>query len=141
MPAVSDAMTLTMWTTESFSPTQDITSGQILAQQVDLYEADHPQVRLETVLKEPYGKGGLLDFYVDGRSGRARPAAGPDNPGCRRVGDGRSDRADPAARRVDPQDLVADLFPFAREAATFDGQLYGLQFQAIWTTWFTVRAR
>jgi len=130
MPAVSDAMTLTMWTTESFSPTQDITSGQILAQQVDLYEADHPQVRLETVLKEPYGKGGLLDFMST--AGAVVPDLLPDliildvdelgtavQTGLIQPLDG-----------LIPQDLVADLFPFAREAATFDGQLYGLQFQA-----------
>jgi len=127
---VSNAMTLTMWTTLSFSPTQDITSGQILAQQVDLYEVDHPQVRLKLALKEPYGKGGLLDFMST--AGAVVPDLLPDliildvdelgtavQTGLIQPLDG-----------LIPQDLVADLFPFAREAATFDGQLYGLPFQA-----------
>jgi len=130
MPAVSNAITLTMWTTVWFSPTQDITSGQILAQQVDLFEADHPRVRLEFVLKEPYGKGGLLDFMST--AGAVVPGLLPDliildvdelgtavQTGLVQPLDG-----------LIPQDLVADLYPFAREAATFGGQLYGLQFQA-----------
>ncbi len=130
MPAVSNAVTLTMWTTESFSPTQNITSGQILAQQVDLFESDHPRVRLEFVLKEPYGKGGLLDFMST--AGAVVPGLLPDlmildvdelgtavQAGLIQPLDG-----------LIPQELLADLYSFAREAATFDGQLYGLQFQA-----------
>jgi ABC-type glycerol-3-phosphate transport system substrate-binding protein len=130
MPAVSNAMTLTMWTTVSFSPTEDITSGQILTQQVDLFEADHPRVRLEFVLKEPYGKGGLLDFMST--AGAVVPGLLPDliildvdelgaavQAGLIQPLDG-----------LVPEDLVADVYPFAREAATFNGQLYGLQFQA-----------
>ena len=130
MLVVSNAVTLTMWTTVSFSPTQDITSGQILAQQVDLFQADHPRVRIEFVLKEPYGKGGLLDFLST--AGVVVPELLPDlmildvdelgaavQTGLIQPLDG-----------LIPQDLMADLYPFAREAATFDGQLYGLQFQA-----------
>ncbi|MBN1138833.1 MAG: extracellular solute-binding protein [Anaerolineae bacterium] len=127
---VSNVITLTMWTTEWFSPTQDITSGQILAQQVDLYEADHSRVRFEFVLKEPYGKGGLLDFLST--AGVVVPDLLPDlmildvdelgaavQTGLIQPLDG-----------LVPQDLLADMYPFAREAATFNGQLYGLQFQA-----------
>ena len=129
-PAVSNAITLTMWTTVSFSPTLNITSGQILAQQVDLYEADHPRVRLEFVLKEPYGKGGLLDFLST--AGAVVPGLLPDlmildvdelgmavQTGLVQPLDG-----------LIPENLLTDLYPFAREAATFNGQLYGLQVQA-----------
>ncbi len=130
MPAVSDAMTLTMWTTVSFSPTQDITSGQILAQQVDLYEADHPRLRLRFVLKEPSGKGGLLDFLST--AGAVVPGLLPDLMilDVDELGSAVQTGLIQPLDGLIPQDLRADLFPFAREAATFNGQLYGLQFQA-----------
>ena len=130
VPAVSNAMTLTMWTTVSFSPTQDITSGQILAQQVDLYEADHPRVRLEFVLKEPYGKGGLLDFLST--AGAVVPGLLPDLMilDVDELGTAVQTGLIHPLDGLISQDLLADVYPFAREAATFNGQLYGLQFQA-----------
>ena len=130
MPAVSNAITLTMWTTMSFSPTVDITSGQILAQQADLYEADHPRVRLEFVLKEPYGKGGLLDFLST--AGVVVPDLLPDLMILDVEELGMAVQAG-LVQPLDgliPEDLLSDLYPFARQAATFNGQLYGLQFQA-----------
>ena len=130
MPPVSNAITLTMWTTESFSPTQNITSGQILAQQVDLYEADHPRVRLEFALKEPYGKGGLLDFMST--AGAVVPDLLPDLMilDVDELGTAVQTGLIQPLDGLIPQDLVADLYPFARESVTFDGKLYGLPFQA-----------
>lgn len=130
LPPISEAMTLTMWTTTSFSPTQEITSGQILAQQVQLYEADHPRLRLRFVLKEPSGKGGLLDFLAT--SGVVVPGLLPDLMilDVDELGTAVQTGLIQPLDGLVPQDLRADLFPFAREAATFDGQLYGLLFQA-----------
>jgi len=130
MPVVSNAMTLTMWTTVSFSPTMAITSGQILAQQADLYEADHPRVRLKFVLKEPYGKGGLLDFLST--TGVVVPGLLPDLMilDVEELGTAVQTGLVQPLDGLIPEDLLADLYPFAREAATFNGQLYGLQFQA-----------
>ena len=130
MPVVSDAMTLTMWTTMSFSPTQNITSGQILAQQVDLYETDHPRVRLRFVLKEPSGKGGLLDFLST--AGVVVPGLLPDLIilDVDELGAAVQTELIQPLDGLIPRDLLADLFPFAREATTFNGRLYGLLFQA-----------
>ena len=130
LPAVSNAITLTMWTTVWFSPTLDITSGQILAQQADLYEADHPRVRLEFVLKEPYGKGGLLDFLST--AGVVVPGLLPDLMilDVDELGTAVQTGLIQPLDGLIPEDLLADVYPFAREAATFDGYLYGLQFQA-----------
>lgn len=132
-PAV---LPLTVWTTEIFSPTQILTSGQILAQQVLEFErgqsaaANQPDVQLQFVLKKAYGKGGILDFLLT--TGAVVPTLLPDLvtidvdelPAAVQVG-----LVQPLDELL-PADLVADLVPSARAAATFDGRLYGLQFQA-----------
>jgi multiple sugar transport system substrate-binding protein len=123
-------VTLTIWTTEPFSPTQAITSGQILAQQVAAFEADHPRIRLEFLLKEPYGKGGLLDFLLT--TGPVVPELLPDLIllDVDELGSAVQTGLIQPLDTLLPQDLQADLYPFARQAATFDGRLYGLQYQA-----------
>ena len=129
-PPAPSIDTITIWTTEAFSPTQTITSGQILAEQVAVFEAANPEVEIEFVIKKPYGKGGILDFLLTTQS--VVPALLPDLVFLD------IDELDAAAQAgvvhplndlVSP-DLVGDLYPFAREAGTLDGLLYGLQFQA-----------
>ena len=41
---ISSAITLTLWTTEAFFPTEDNDSGQVLAQQWQAFQAAHPNV-------------------------------------------------------------------------------------------------
>ena len=129
-PAAPSTITLTIWTTEAFSPTQTITSGQILAQEVETFEAGHRDTRIEFVLKKPYGKGGILDFLLTTEA--VVPALLPD---LVLVDVDELDSAieagiiQPLDDLLSP-DLVTDLYPFAREASTFEGQLFGLQFQA-----------
>jgi ABC-type glycerol-3-phosphate transport system substrate-binding protein len=129
-PAAPSTITLTVWTTETFSPTQAITSGQILAQAVESFEVNHPETRVEFSLKKPYGKGGILDFLLTTEA--VVPALLPDlvlidvdemstviEAGI----------VQPLDDLISPE-LVTDLYPFARNASTFEGQLFGLQFQA-----------
>jgi ABC-type glycerol-3-phosphate transport system substrate-binding protein len=129
-PIVPSAITLTVWTTEAFSPTQAITSGQILAQQVASFEESNPDVRLQFVLKKPYGKGGILDYLLTTEA--VVPTLLPDMVFI----DSDELNAAVQAEVVQPLDdlvspeLVADLYPFARLACTVDGGLYGLQFQS-----------
>ena len=129
-PAAPPVNTITIWTTEAFSPTETINSGQILAEQVAIFEAAHPEVQIEFVVKKPYGKGGILDFLLTTQS--VVPALLPDLVFLD------TDELETAAKAgvVQPlndlvaTELVADLYPFARGAASVDGLLYGLQFQA-----------
>jgi ABC-type glycerol-3-phosphate transport system substrate-binding protein len=129
-PAAPSTITLTLWTTEAFSPTQAITSGQILAQEVENFEASHRDTRVEFILKKPYGKGGILDFLLTTEA--VVPALLPD---LVLVDVDELDSAfeagivQPLDDLLSP-DLVTDLYLFARKASTFDGQLFGLQFQA-----------
>lgn len=129
-PPVPSVITLTMWTTEAFSPTQTVTQGRVLAQQVAAFEASRPDVRIQFVLKKPYGKGGILDYLLT--TSAVVPELLPDLV----IMD--VDELDAAvegglAQPLDdliPPDLVGDLYAFARQAGSFDGRLYGLQYWA-----------
>lgn len=129
-PPPPTVASLTIWTTEAFSPTEAITTGQILAQVVAAFEADHPDLQVEFVLKKPYGKGGMLDYLLT--TGAAVPDLLPD------LAFVDVDEL-PAAVQGDvvqplddllPPELAVDLYAFARRGATFDDRLMGLQFQA-----------
>jgi ABC-type glycerol-3-phosphate transport system substrate-binding protein len=130
MPPAPAVITLTIWTTEAFSPTQAITSGQILAAQVAVFQESHPELRLKFVLKKPYGKGGILDFLLT--TGAVVPDLLPD---LVLIDVDELDTAvqgnliEPLGELIPPE-IVSDLYSFAREAGTFDGQLYGLQLWA-----------
>ena len=129
-PLAPSVITLTIWTTEAFSPTQTITSGQILAQEVAEFEASQSDVRLEFVLKKPYGKGGILDYLLT--TGAVVPELLPDIV----VMDVDELRTAVQAELVYPldellpPDLISDLYPFALQSSTFERRLYGLQYQA-----------
>jgi multiple sugar transport system substrate-binding protein len=130
IPLAPVVITLTVWTTEAFSPTQVITAEKILAQAVADFEASQPDVRLEFVLKKPYGKGGVLDYLST--TSAVVPELLPDlavldvNELSVAVQAGLVQPLDDLL----PADLVLDLYPPARDASTFDGRLYGLQLQA-----------
>jgi ABC-type glycerol-3-phosphate transport system substrate-binding protein len=124
---VSSAITLTLWTTESFFPSEDDGSGQVLAQQWQAFEAAHANVAIEYVLKKPYGKGGILDFLSTARA--AAPTVLPDLVILDTL---ELDEAAEAGLIQPLDDLVSSevqqgLFPFARHS--FDGQLMGIQFE------------
>jgi multiple sugar transport system substrate-binding protein len=129
-PSAPTVLTITLWTTETFSPTQAITSGQVLAAEAASFEELHPDVRLQFVLKKPYGKGGILDFLVT--TGAVAPDLLPDLVLIDVDELGAAVQAGLVQPLDDlvPADLVADLYPFARTAAIFDGRLYALQFWA-----------
>jgi len=127
LPAVSSAITLTLWTTEAFSPA-DSDSGQVLAQQWQAFEAAHPNVTIEYVLKKPYGKGGILDFL-----GTARTAAPTVLPDLAILDTLELYKAAESGLIQPLDDLISseleqDLFPFALRRD--DEQLMGIQFDA-----------
>ncbi len=129
-PTAPSSLTLTLWMTEAFSPTEAITSGQILRQELASFEESHPDVSIQVIIKKPYGKGGILDFLLATEA--VVPTLLPDVALVDTDELGTAAQAgviQPLDGLISP-DLVADLYPFARQACTLDGQLYGLQFQA-----------
>jgi len=127
-PTVSSVITITLWTTEDFFPTEDSDSGQILAQQWQAFQAAHPSVIIEYVLKKPYGKGGILDFLSTAHA--AAPTVLPD---LVILDTFELDEAAEAGLvqsldKLVSSELQQDLFAFARRS--FNGQLMGIQFEA-----------
>ena len=129
-PTTPAVITLTVWTTEVFTPTQVITSGRILADQATSFEAANPDVQLDFILKKPQGKGGILDFLLTTQA--VVPSLLPDLVFLEMGELGAAVQAGVVQPLDDlvPAELVEDLYPFAKEAGTVDGQLYALQFQA-----------
>jgi len=123
-------ITLTLWTTEAFSPFGEGESAPVLAEQLAAFEAAHPTIAVRPVLKKPYGKGGILDFLLT--TSRAVPQALPD---LVIIDTTELDDAVQAGLVQPLDDLLStelqeDLFPFVLEAGRFNGQLMGVQFEA-----------
>jgi multiple sugar transport system substrate-binding protein len=107
-----------------------LTRGQILAQQVALFEEANPDIRLHFVPKKPHGKGGILDYLLTTQA--VVPDLLPDLV-LIDVDELRTAVQAELLQPLDeliPADLVADLYPFARSSGTVGGRLYALQFQA-----------
>ncbi len=119
------AITLTLWTTEEFAPT-NTPAGRILRSQFDAFTAAHPNIYIRVVLKSPAGKGGILDFL------QTTHAVVPERPLGRRTA---ADVPLAAERGVLqslegwlPAELNTDLFPFAARAARYQNQWVALPF-------------
>src|SRR5581483_2548794 len=56
-------VTLTLWVPEDFAPGAE-RGGDVLAEQIAAFEAAHPNITLNYVLKAPYGKGGIVDWLT-----------------------------------------------------------------------------
>jgi multiple sugar transport system substrate-binding protein len=121
---------LTVWTTEAFSPTQGITTGQILAEKVAGAEAAQTGVRFRFVPKKPYGKGGILDYLLT--TGAVVPTLLPDLAfiDVDELGAAVQSGLVQPLDALLPPEVADDLYPFARDACTVDGKLYCLQFEA-----------
>ncbi|RMF29418.1 MAG: extracellular solute-binding protein, partial [Chloroflexi bacterium] len=99
-------------------------------QQFAAFQADHPDLRVEVVLKKPYGPGGLLDYLRT-----AKPVAPSLLPDLMVL-----DAAElPTAAReglvqpldgLIPSQLLTDLFPFAARLGEVDGVWVGVPYQA-----------
>ncbi len=119
-------LTLTLWTTEAFSPTQETAAGQALAEQV----ASFPDLRFRFLLKQPYGQSGIQRYLL------STSAVVPDLLPDLAYVDVDEVGALVYAGLAQPLDafllphLVDGLYPFAREACTFEGRLYCLQIAA-----------
>jgi multiple sugar transport system substrate-binding protein len=130
IPTQPMTTTLVLWTTEDYAPSADTPGGEVLAQQLAAFEATHPDVTIDVVLKKPYGKGGILDFLMT--SSVAAPSILPDIVVIDTLELGTAARAGlvlPLDKLISDE-LKEDLFPFAVQAGQVGGQLVGLQFES-----------
>jgi ABC-type glycerol-3-phosphate transport system substrate-binding protein len=124
----TSGITLTLWTTEAFSPTDVITSGQVLAKQLGGFEAARDNITVKIVLKKPYGDGGMLSFLRTARA--AAPSVLPDAA----ILDAAELQQAARLGLVQPlEDVVApssyeNLYPFAEKVSQYEGHVMGIPF-------------
>lgn len=119
--STTTAITLTLWTIPAFAPSTT-PAGIIMQKQFDAFSLANPNIRINSVLKKPYDKGGLLDFLQT--TSAVVPAQLPDLVVL--------DIADiPLAAQAGllqplenilPTELVSEMFPFAQRATRYRDQ-------------------
>jgi ABC-type glycerol-3-phosphate transport system substrate-binding protein len=119
-------ITLTLWTIEAISDEAQGEPGNFISNNLRAFRRSNPNIKVETFLKKPSGKGGMLDFLRTARE--VAPTILPDvavlnatdlsqayAEGLIQPLDGRLDRS-----------IVQDLIPAARKMATVDNKLVGV---------------
>jgi ABC-type glycerol-3-phosphate transport system substrate-binding protein len=127
VPTAAEPITLTLWLPTEFSAEP---ARQILAQQLAAFAASDDGAPTQVLIKTDHGPGGLFDLLKS-----ASPVAPRILPDLIALD---AAELEPAARAgllqpigpLLPADLVADLFPFARELGTVNQALYGVVYRA-----------
>lgn len=63
-----DLLTLRLWTTEEISPRSEVRGGPVLVEQLNAFDAAHPELALDVQLKAVTGQGGVLNYLRTGRT-------------------------------------------------------------------------
>lgn len=122
--------TLTVWISELAAPiAQPDVRSQIFERQILAFEATHPGLDIQLVYKKPEGKGGLEDYLTTASA--VAPGVVPDllmidNQYLPRIA--RKGLIVPLDELLPPE-LLLDLYPFAIQAGTVDGQMVGIPFE------------
>ena len=130
--AVPDTpITLTLWLPTRFDPPADDNPAyQVLRQQLDDFARTADGVPSQIVIKQDRGPGGLLDLLRTASS--VAPSALPDVIALDATDletAARTGLLQPIGSQL-PAELIDDLFPFARNLGTLNGEVYGLVYSA-----------
>jgi ABC-type glycerol-3-phosphate transport system substrate-binding protein len=124
----TNTITLTLWATEDLAPGAT-SAGRILRNQFDAFAAAVPNIHVDVVLKKPYGKGGMLDFLT---TSAVVPDQLPDL-ATLDISEVPAAAANGIVKPLDPllnPNVKGDLFPFAYQAAMYQGKWVALPFTA-----------
>jgi ABC-type glycerol-3-phosphate transport system substrate-binding protein len=129
-PIPDTTITLTLWLPTRFLPAADNAASQVLQRQLDEFAGTVGGMPSQIVVKQDRGPGGLLDLL------RAASPVAPnvlpdiialDNADLETAA--RSGLIQPI-RQLLPAQLIDDLYPFARDLGSFNGELYGVVYSA-----------
>ena len=124
-------ITLTLWLPTRFTPQDDDNPAyQVLRQQLDDFARSADGTQSQIVIKQDRGPGGLLDLLRT--ASPVAPGVLPDVIALEATDLETAARAGllkPIGSQL-PADLTDDLFPFARNLGTLNGELYGLVYSA-----------
>lgn len=122
--------TLTIWLPEELNPYGDEPGADLLFGRLADFEAAHPDLQVQVIIKKSRGRGGLLDFLRTAIA--AAPSVLPDlvvlDETDLRVA-AQAGLLQPMDSRI-PLDLEADLFPFAVGLGRVDDTAFGLPLAA-----------
>jgi sn-glycerol 3-phosphate transport system substrate-binding protein len=126
----TSSIALTIWGPEQFAPGEANAGASVLQAQYQAFMHDNPSITIDYVRKADYGEAGVQHFLV--AANYAAPATLPD------IAIVDAFELEPLVQAGLPQPLqeliahevTADLFPFAQQACSFDGDLVALQFEA-----------
>ncbi len=129
-PAGSTVITLTIWTTPYFAPGEATEGARLLAAQSKAFQENYPDVRLDWVIKPAVGLGNLRDFLLSARE--VAPTVLPDLAvvDARDLGVLQNANLLQPMQGLLPENVLSDLFPFARGLAVQFGQPYALPIAA-----------
>jgi ABC-type glycerol-3-phosphate transport system substrate-binding protein len=129
-PVPDTPITLTLWLPTRFLPAEDNAAYQLLQSQLGKFAATSDGALSQIVVKQDRGPGGLLDLL------RAASPVAPDvlpDIIALETNDlesaARSGLVQPIGPLL-PADLIDDLYPFARELGSFNGEVYGVVYGA-----------
>jgi ABC-type glycerol-3-phosphate transport system substrate-binding protein len=122
-------ISLTVWAPAQFSPLETDTASSLLQTQFEAFATANEDIGVRQVVKAPYGESGVADFLL--ATSYAAPSALPDVAIVDAFQLGPLVRAELAQPLQDliADEITTDLFPFAREACTFDDELLAIQFE------------
>jgi ABC-type glycerol-3-phosphate transport system substrate-binding protein len=124
------AITLTLWLPTRFLPAEDNTAQQVLQSQLDEFAQAADGTPSQIVIKQDRGPGGLLDLLRT--ASPVAPAVLPDIIALD-VTDlesaARAGLLQPIGPLL-PAELIDDLYPFARDLGSLNGELYGALYSA-----------
>jgi ABC-type glycerol-3-phosphate transport system substrate-binding protein len=122
-------ISLTVWAPAQFSPSEADQGSTLLQTQFEDFSSINEDIGVRQAIKAPYGESGVANLLL--ATSYAAPSALPDVA----IVDAfqletlvRAGLAQPLQNLI-TDEITADLFPFAREACTFDDELMALQFE------------
>ncbi|MFQ5854712.1 MAG: ABC transporter substrate-binding protein [Anaerolineae bacterium] len=125
-----DIVRLTLWITEALGPLGQAPGARTLSAQIAAFETANLGVKVDVVLKKPYGKGGMLDFLTT--TAAAVPTALPDVAilDIRELAiAAKRELIQPLDGRITPE-VAQDLVAPARTAGQVGNAWFGLPFEA-----------
>jgi ABC-type glycerol-3-phosphate transport system substrate-binding protein len=129
-PAPDTTITLTLWLPTRFLPAEDNAAYQVLQRQLDEFAQTADGTPSQIIVKQDRGPGGLLDLLRT--ASQVAPDVLPDIIALDAAdleAAARSGLIQPIGSLL-PAELIDDLYPFARDLGSFNGELYGVLYSA-----------
>lgn len=128
LPAPTQSITLTVWTSADIAPNNDVPGGPVLLEQLSTFDNEHSDVNILVELKTISDQGGTLSYLRTGRS--VAPSVLPDVillPSSQLPSAANEGLIFPLDSEL-LDEAIEDLYPVAQELVEIDEEIYGFPF-------------